>query len=627
MVTLRQDNGEDYCSSTKNGYIDPREVREVIAIQRNKFGQIYKLPDLNKSVHFSCSLSLLQEIHHRLQFLNGNDNIPLTVIPSSTLLHHHNGIFVKNGKADSSIDILSKSKKFLHESVSQHNLLRDMKLIKDSANRKSPCLSFGWTKTNCNAYKTTRTNMFQNTKPSIILGDFNKLSSKAKATLMLSVCEALSSCSELDNAFDIPLNDPVRNEFSKVFSGMWESSIQDYLRSPNFELPNFKFEAFTVMIPIVLGPHRDKLNDYLRQMSNVVQINVSLPIDDLPDCQLKTWIRNLLGPDAVLFPLSIILYSRKVVRETTDRMMIQRSFKASESPMAGYSVGNLRKYFYNVMWDVSSNRNYETSLDHDFNINFESVSRAIMVYENRQKILTDSIYDGSYGNKLFAKISSPKLLESFGITSCYVQPVYEKIYEGCDHNSSKRVVKELHDFIFFKKKETKVLFRKNLKLKFNFVRRGHNKEIREGPIFDFDDKTWRTFKDGFVENFGDGRYLGSVTLSLLDSLFRVDRSPKKPMSYRINNKPFLSYCVRNVIHKHSKFLVQKPEIRQCKFLHQRLCELHNITTGSETCERPSEYSYHCLQDNMNPLTIVPDYEYTFNGPVIRLPASYDKEVC
>ena len=225
-----------------------------------------------------------------------------------------NGIFVRNGTADSSIDILSKCKQLLHESVAKHNLLQDMKLIKDSANCKSPCLSFGWTKTNANAYKLTRTNMFQNTKPSIILGDSEKLSSKAKATLMLSVNEALLSCPQLKNAFDIPQYDSDCNEFTNVFKGMWEKCIQDYLNKPDYDFQNFNFEAFTVMIPLVLGPHRDKLNDYLCQMSNVVQINVSLPINDLLDGPLKTWIWKVLGPAALLFPLSIILYSRKVIR-------------------------------------------------------------------------------------------------------------------------------------------------------------------------------------------------------------------------------------------------------------------------------------------------------------------------
>ena len=119
-------------------------------------------------------------------------------------------------------------------------------------------------------------------------------------------------------------------------------------------------------------------------MSNVLQINKSLPINDLPDGPLKTWIQSILGPEAVLFPLSIILYSQKVIRETTDRMMIQKSFKACKSPMAGHSVGNLQKYIYNVMWDVSSNHNYETSLDHDFNVNFKAVSEATLVNKNRQ---------------------------------------------------------------------------------------------------------------------------------------------------------------------------------------------------------------------------------------------------
>ena len=249
-----------------------------------------------------------------------------------------------------------------------------------------------------------------------------------------------------------------------------------------------------------------------------------------------------------------------------------------------------------------------------------------MIYENRQRILTESIYDGSYSNKVFAKVSSSQLLDSLGITSCYVQPIFDKIYDGSDHNSSKSVVKELYDMLFFHRKSLKVKFPKALKMKINFVRRGHNKWIREGQIFDFDEDNWRAFKNGFVENFGDGRYLGSLSLSLLNSMLCGFSYGNNGMSFRINNKPYLSYCIRNVLHHHSKFLVQKPEIRECQFLHQCLCELHDVATGSNSCEGSCEYSYNSLQDNKNPLTIVPDYEYTFNGPVIRLPASYDKEV-
>lgn len=269
MVSLRQDNGEDNCSSTKNGFVNPREIREVIAIQRNPSGQIYKVPDLNKSLHFSANLPLIEEIHHRLQFLGGNLDIPLTVVPNTKIVHNSNGVFVRNGTCDSLIDPLSKCKQLLQKSISQHQLLDNMKLIKDGANRKSPCLSFGWTKTNANAYKTTRTNLFQNTLPSVILRDFETLSTPARATLVLAVQEALLSVPELNNAFNIPDHDADRSDLSRKFSGMWLESVRDYLEQTDYEFQNFSFEAFTVMVPIVLGPHRDKLNDFLRQMSNI----------------------------------------------------------------------------------------------------------------------------------------------------------------------------------------------------------------------------------------------------------------------------------------------------------------------------------------------------------------------
>ena len=291
MVSLRQANGEDCRSNTKNGYLDPREILEVVAIQRNKHGQIYKVPDLNKSIHFSSDLALLEEIHHRIQFLSGRDLLPITVVPKSKLFHNTRGVFVRNVPSKSSGDSLSECKRLLQESVSEHNLLHNMKLISDGANRKSPCLSFGWTKTNAKLYKMTRTNMFQNTRPAIILGDFDNLSCHAKATLMLAIQNSLSLCPELNDAFKIPSNDSDRSEFCEIFSGMWLDSIKEYLHQDHYEYHNFNFEAFTVMIPLVLGPHRDKMNDFLKPMSNVVQINVSLPIQVLPDGPLKVCIK------------------------------------------------------------------------------------------------------------------------------------------------------------------------------------------------------------------------------------------------------------------------------------------------------------------------------------------------
>ena len=223
-------------------------------------------------------------------------------------------------------------------------------------------------------------------------------------------------------------------------------------------------------------------------------------------------------------------------------------------------------------------------------------------------------------------MSAPKLLHALGKTSGLVERIFKKIYNGCDHNSSQRNVKELYDVIIYCK-EIKVFFANQDKLNLNLVRRGPNKFVQIGDNWEFDNHKCSRYKNGFVEEFGDGRYLGSLSLSLLNGAILYARGidwqtlhgyrPGKDwMSSKVNNKTFLSYCIQNVLHKHSKFLVHKQEIHECNFVYQRLREIHNVTTEPDSSERSCAYSYNSLQDNTDPLTIVPDYEYTFNGPVI-----------
>ena len=81
----------------------------------------------------------------------------------------------------------------------------------------------------------TCTNLFQNTKPFISLRDFEKLSSDAKATLMLAVHDALHSCPELNDTFYIPPHNSDCDEFTKIFLGMWVDSIQEYLNESDYK--------------------------------------------------------------------------------------------------------------------------------------------------------------------------------------------------------------------------------------------------------------------------------------------------------------------------------------------------------------------------------------------------------
>ena len=69
MVCLRQINLQDSISLTKKGFVDPLDVQSIYTIQQNPHGQIYKVPNLNTSIHLSTDKDTLEGLCHRLHFI------------------------------------------------------------------------------------------------------------------------------------------------------------------------------------------------------------------------------------------------------------------------------------------------------------------------------------------------------------------------------------------------------------------------------------------------------------------------------------------------------------------------------------------------------------------------------
>ena len=150
MVCLRQNNVEDSSSSRKKGFVDPLDVQIIYAIQRNPNGQLYKIPDLNTSIHLSTDRETLEEIHHRLRFIGGCSDLTCTVIKNTESIFDSNHVFVLNDPSNIENRKLKKVSDLLSKAVSDHGLLNSIKLGVNISKRKSPSLNFGWTKTNAN---------------------------------------------------------------------------------------------------------------------------------------------------------------------------------------------------------------------------------------------------------------------------------------------------------------------------------------------------------------------------------------------------------------------------------------------------------------------------------------------
>ena len=61
MIALLQDK-ESSGSTSSTAIVDPLVLYKVVSIQRNTGGQIYTLPNLHSSLHFSVTDDVAQEI-------------------------------------------------------------------------------------------------------------------------------------------------------------------------------------------------------------------------------------------------------------------------------------------------------------------------------------------------------------------------------------------------------------------------------------------------------------------------------------------------------------------------------------------------------------------------------------
>ena len=78
-----------------------------------------------------------------------------------------------------------------------------------------------------------------------------------------------------------------------IFNSDFDESNNDDTISGN--KPYLSFEAMTLLIPLMVGNHRDVLNDFNQQMCRAVQINLSLPVEEVfkVNSPMRKWLSSI----------------------------------------------------------------------------------------------------------------------------------------------------------------------------------------------------------------------------------------------------------------------------------------------------------------------------------------------
>ena len=582
MIAFLQEK-DSSCSST--AIVDPIALYKVVSIQRNTGGQIYTLPNLHSSLHFSVHEDVAQEIIFRLQFLRGSDNpLDSKYIKSNTNFHEEECyVFNRNAEFFGGYDACSESfpnPDTLFDEITsqakiscQEGLLQKLNLSTDPT-RKSPSFSFGWTKSDPKKYGGSRCNGAGNVQSTLSRAAIDHLSIKGRRALLKAYDIGIKACPDGHDTFTIPQDHKKRFEQrqelnKKLFNIKWK----DHLHSPSANQPFLSCEAMTVLIPTILGNHKDVLNDPTKTMSRAVQINVSLSVNETYDegSRMRNWlIKQGYGEE---FPVTMIGYSRMVCNRDSLLEKKIAQFSESSDKIAGYDVGPLRKVISYAINDSQSFRDFQGTCEKDRHTKKSFIDSAVEEHEMEQRSLFQSLRNKPH---LFLK----QYFTKFASSKC------KQIY-----NQLRKPFYEMFELSFILDDE-------------DYDPQNPLVVKNDG----FDKEHYRKFFNKMADLLEDYDFgppnVSKMLVTPAEWQQKALRKLQEKMKYRKNLESFLLATVD-----------------------QKLIPACLIENAINRLRAQPSYCYKFSKDfDDDNCDYIPSINNTFNGPTIRLPASWDKEV-
>ena len=596
MVAFLQDKDSSGRTSS-TAMVDPLALYKVVSIQRNTGGQIYTLPNLHSSLHFSVTDDIAQEIIFRLHFLRGSDHPLDSKFIESNVNFHEDECFVFNRNAtqfggnEACSDCFPNSEDVFEAITNramkscQEGLLDNLNLSADST-RKSPSFSFGWTKSDPKKYASSRCNGAGNVESTLSHAAIDHLSYNGRLALVKAYDIGIKACPDGHNTFTIPHGQKKRIQQrqrlnKKLFRITWQDGLDRPLTSTSF----LSCEAMTVLIPTILGNHKDKLNDSMKEMSRAVQINVSLPVNGTyaEGSHMRNWLIEQGYSEE--FPVTMIGYSRMVCNRDCQLEKRVSEFAESTERIAGYDVGPLRKVISYALNDSQSFRDYQGTYEKDRHTKSSFIGAAVEEHVREQQSFLQSLRTNphlflkQYFNKfamseskaIYAKLST-RFYELFELR--ILKPV-------CSQSDDGEEIRGSHDFVI------------------------NNGDTRIQEYRDFMNQMEEVIGDRFdFQNLPKEERVSSKTAHTDWRQLVLERF-HRAMNFRTSLESYLLAIV------------------DCKEIPACLLECGMEHVRLNPCYK-FEYSKDFNEDNCDH---IPSMKNTFNGPTIRLPAAWDKEVC
>ena len=192
--------------------------------------------------------------------------------------------------------------------------------ISSSNERKIPQYACGYSNSDANKYKDNRINQLGSYKPFLIKNKMNMLSEEIRREIALLICDTIKLFKIKGDFQESPKEKKYGSVRLKMRREFWE--YMGMTESDESYFPFFLIEGFSFISEAMIKFHMDNGNDhdimFSKTYSLKTKIVITPKIADIP--AMKKFMKHLSLSIGDFFPLSLMMYSKKIVGDHVLRM-------------------------------------------------------------------------------------------------------------------------------------------------------------------------------------------------------------------------------------------------------------------------------------------------------------------
>ena len=231
--------------------------------------------------------------------------------------------------------------------------------IPTSKLRQIPMYSGGYSNSDAHQYRHNRINQLGSTKPFLIRNRMMNMDMRVRREIGLLICDTM-------RLFNLSGQFPIHNNTNSSTRKKMRRDLWDFMGMLESDEPKFRYfvvEGFSFISEAFIKIHMDGGNDLEEGFTNTYSLKSKVVISELilnSSSHIKKFMKALEIGTGDFFPLSLMLYSKKIVGDYARKMESVSLYRGLKQP---HKSAKLTAAMLAAIMDIDRVENYRNLWD------------------------------------------------------------------------------------------------------------------------------------------------------------------------------------------------------------------------------------------------------------------------